>query len=135
LPQFIQKRKENFRLLFEGLKQYDNYFVLPKTTTNSDPSWFGFPILVKEKAPFRRDKIVGCLEENGIATRMLFGGNLLNQPAYEFIEFRLITSLKNTDRVMNSLFWIGVYPGLMPTMVDFIIQKFNQFLNSYKSLI
>ena len=134
LPQFIQKRKENFKLLYEELKQYDDYFVLPKTTTNSDPSWFGFSILVKENAPFRRDEIVGYLEENRIATRMLFGGNLLNQPAYECIEFRSVNSLKNTNTVTNSLFWIGVYPGLMPTMVDFIIHRFDQFLERYRKL-
>ncbi|MDD4410014.1 MAG: lipopolysaccharide biosynthesis protein RfbH [Candidatus Pacebacteria bacterium] len=132
LPEFIESRKENFKLLYEGLRQHDDYFVLPKETANSDPSWFGFPILVQENAPFRRDEIVAYLEENKIATRMLFGGNLLKQPAYEGIEFRSVTSLENTDVVMNDLLWVGVYPGLMPTMVDFIILKFNQFLSNYK---
>lgn len=132
LPGFIEKRKENFRLLYEGLRPHDNYFVLPKATTNSDPSWFGFPILIMDDAQFKRDEIVRYLEENRIATRMLFGGNLLKQPAYDGIEFRSAKPLENTEAVMNSLFWIGVYPGLMPTMVDFIIHKFNQFLDKYK---
>jgi len=129
LPQFIQKRKENFRLLFNGLKQYNEYFVLPKTTTNSDPSWFGFPILGKENAPFRRDEIVGYLEENRIAARMLFGGNLLKQPAYGGARYRLSDSIKNTELVMNDLIWIGVYPGLRPMMIEYIVSKFNKFLD------
>jgi CDP-4-dehydro-6-deoxyglucose reductase, E1 len=96
LPEFIERRKENFRLLYEGLKQYDSYFVLLKATVDSDPSWFGFPILVRENAPFKRDEIVRHLEKNRIATRMLFGGNLLKQPAYDGIEFRSVMSLENT---------------------------------------
>jgi CDP-6-deoxy-D-xylo-4-hexulose-3-dehydrase len=128
LPGFIEKRKENFRLLYKGLRQYDDYFELPKATSNSDPSWFGFPILVRDNAPFKRDEIVRYLEENRIATRMLFGGNLLKQPAYEGVKYLAVSSLRNTDVVMNCLFWIGVYPGLMPTMVDFIIKKFSKRL-------
>ena len=128
LPEFIEKRKENFRLLYEGLKQYDEYFVLPKATANSEPSWFGFPVLVGEGAPFKRDEIVWFLETNGIATRMLFGGNLLKQPAYDSVKYRAVSSLENADVVMESLFWIGVYPGLMPSMIDFVIRKFSQFL-------
>ena len=128
LPEFIEKRKENFKRLYEGLRQYEDYFMLPKSTPNSEPSWFGFPILIREKAPFSRYEIVRHLEENKIATRMLFGGNLLKQPAYEGIEFRSAVSLKNTDTMMNKLFWIGVYPGLMPKMLDFIFCKINQFL-------
>jgi CDP-6-deoxy-D-xylo-4-hexulose-3-dehydrase len=131
LPEFIKRRKENFRLLYEGLRSHDDYFVLPNATTNSEPSWFGFPILVRENAPFKRDEIVRYLEENRIATRMLFGGNLLKQPAYEEIDYRSATSLENTDKVMNSLFWIGVYPGLTPTMVDIAIFKLIQFINKF----
>jgi CDP-4-dehydro-6-deoxyglucose reductase, E1 len=128
LPGFIERRRENFKMLYEGLRQHEDYFLLPKATTNSEPSWFGFPVLVRENAPFKRDEIVKYLEENKIATRMLFGGNLLKQPAYEGVRYRLVASLENTDIVMNNLFWIGVYPGLMPTMVDFTIHKFNKFL-------
>ena len=134
LPEFIEKRKENFKLIYEGLRQYDDYFVLPKATANSDPSWFGFPLLVRENAEFSRDEIVRYLEENKIATRMLFGGNLLKQPAYEGVKYRTVSALENTDAVMNDLFWIGVYPGLSPAMVDYIIHKFNQFLSDFKGL-
>lgn len=129
LPEFIERRKENFRLLYEGLRQYDDYFVLPKATAYSDPSWFGFPILVRDDAPFNRDDVVRFLEDKKIATRMLFGGNLLKQPAYDGIKYRAVSALENTDIVMNRLFWIGVYPGLLPGMIDYIINQFDQYLS------
>ena len=132
LPEFIEKRKENFKLIYEGLRPHGDCLVIPKATANSDPSWFGFPLLVRENAEFSRDEIVRYLEENKIATRMLFGGNLLKQPAYEGVKYRAVSSLENTDVVMNGLFWIGVYPGLFPAMVDYIIHKFNQFLSDFK---
>jgi CDP-6-deoxy-D-xylo-4-hexulose-3-dehydrase len=132
LPEFIEKRKENFKLIYEGLRPHGDCLVIPKATANSDPSWFGFPLLVRENAEFSRDEIVRYLEENKIATRMLFGGNLLKQPAYEGVKYRAVSSLENTDVVMNGLFWIGVYPGLSPAMVDYIIHKFNQFLSDFK---
>ncbi len=132
LPRFIEKRKENFKLLYEGLSQFDDYFVLPKGTLNSEPSWFGFPIIVREEAPFKRDEIIKYLEENRIATRMLFGGNLLKQPAYESIDYRVVDPLKNTNIVMDDLLWIGVYPGLMPKMIEYILSEFNLFLYNYR---
>ncbi|VVB63447.1 UDP-4-amino-4-deoxy-L-arabinose--oxoglutarate aminotransferase [uncultured archaeon] len=128
LPRFIARRKENFRLLYEGLGQYNNYFVLPKATTNSDPSWFGFPILVRNNSPFNRDKIIKYLEENKIATRMLFGGNLLKQPAYECSKYRSVESLENTDTVMNDLLWIGIYPGLTRQMIEYQIKRIEDFI-------
>lgn len=130
LPKFIEKRKENFRILYDGLKKYEKYFILPQATENSEPSWFGFPILIKEDAPFMRDKIVDYLEENKIATRMLFGGNLIKQPAYQEIKYRIYGTLQNTDLVMNNLFWIGVYPGLTEEMIGFVISRFRKFLKT-----
>ncbi len=97
---------------------------------NSKPSWFGFPILVKNDAPFTRESMVKYLEENKIATRMLFGGNLLRQPAYSDIEFRSPNSLKNTDLVMNNLFWIGVYPGITSEMLEYVITKIEGFMSA-----
>ena len=128
LPSFIEKRKENFRRLHKGLEKYERYFLLPKATPGSDPSWFGFPILVKEDAGFARDDIVKYLEDNRIATRMLFGGNLLKQPAYEEIKCRCVDSLKNTDQVMNDLFWIGVYPGITKEKIQYILSVFDRFI-------
>ena len=127
LPVFIEKRKENFRMIYDGLRKNGKYFILPKATEDSEPSWFGFPLLIKEDAPFTRAKIVNYLEENKIATRMLFGGNLTKQPAYENVKYRVIDLLKNTDLVMNNLFWIGVYPGLTDDMIDYILKKFSDF--------
>ena len=128
LPGFIEKRKENFRMLYGKLKKYGKWFILPEATENSEPSWFGFPILVREDAPFTRDEFVNYLEENKIATRMLFGGNLTKQPAYENVKYRIIDSLKNTDLVMNNLFWIGVYPGITGDKSDYVVKIFNKFI-------
>jgi len=130
LPGFIHRRKENFTVLYQGLKKYENYFVLPEPTPNSEPSWFGFPILIRGDAPFSRENIVKYLEERKIATRMLFGGNLLKQPAYKEIQCRVAESLINTDYVMNNLFWIGVYPGLTKEMTDYVEQCFKEFISN-----
>jgi CDP-6-deoxy-D-xylo-4-hexulose-3-dehydrase len=131
LPQFIEKRKANFKALYQGLSSFGIYFVLPCMAMESDPSWFGFPILVREDAPFTRSEVVAYLEENKIATRMLFGGNLTKQPAYEGIKYRVLDTLGNTDKVMNDLFWIGVYPGMDIFMIDYILLKFYMFLNRH----
>lgn len=131
LPQFIEKRKENFQILFDGLKAYEKYLLLPSATQNSDPCWFGFPIMIRENAQFNRKDLVDYLENNKIATRMLFGGNMLKQPAYTDIKYRIVGGLDNTDRVMNDLFWIGVYPGLTKEMIDYILTKFQNFMEGY----
>lgn len=128
LPGFVDKRKENFKFLYDGLKKYEDYFILPVATSNSKPSWFGFPILVKENAPFTRDDIISFLEGNKIATRMLFGGNLVKQPAYKGVEFRIPADLRNTDLVMNNLFWIGVYPGINEEKIVYMLKAFETFL-------
>ena len=131
LPKFIEVRKKNFKFLFDKLREYEKYFTLPQATRNSEPSWFGFPILVKENAPFNRNNIVNYLEKNKIATRMLFGGNLTKQPAYENTKYRIFDSLKNANLVMNNLFWIGVYPGLRKEMLNYIIETFDSFKEKY----
>jgi len=129
LPTFIEKRRDNFRALYEGLRDLQGDLALPQATSGSKPSWFGFPLLVREGAPFTRDDIVRHLEDRLIATRMLFGGNLIRQPAYSGIKYRASGSLENTDRVMRDLFWVGVYPGLTSEMVEYIISKFKEFMN------
>jgi CDP-6-deoxy-D-xylo-4-hexulose-3-dehydrase len=127
LPGFIEQRRKNFTVLYDGLEKFNAFFILPASTPNSAPSWFGFPILLKEKAPFTREEFVRFLDAKKIATRMLFGGNLLKQPAYEGIRYRASGSLENTDSVMNNLFWIGVYPGLSGEMMDYIVATFEDF--------
>lgn len=133
LPVFIERRKENFKILYYELRKYRRYFILPQATKNSNPSWFGFPLLVKEDSPFTRADIVNYLEKNKIATRMLFGGNLIKQPAYENIKCRIIDRLENTDLVMNNLFWIGVYPGLTKEKLKYIVRTFNGFASRMKT--
>lgn len=128
LPNFVQSRRENFQSLYRELKEYEDFFVLPRATEKSDPSWFGFPLLVKADAPFSREDIVTFLEDGKIATRMLFGGNLLRQPAYQDIVHRSPDSLSNTDLVMNRLFWTGVYPGLTKEIMTYLIFKFREFM-------
>jgi len=127
LPRFIEARKRNFARLWDGLKPLQDLVVLPEATPNSDPSWFGFPLLVREDAPFDRADLVSFLEDRKIATRPMFGGNLVRQPAYDHVAYRTVGGLANTDRVMNRLFWIGVYPGLTPEMLDYVVETFHLF--------
>jgi len=132
LPHFIERRKENFAYLKQVLKPLEQYIVLPEATPDSDPSWFGFPIGVKEDAPFKRDQLTKALEANKIGTRLLFAGNLLRQPAYEGWEYRVVGEMTNTDYVMNNVFWIGVYPGLTKEMLDFIAKTAIEFVEQVK---
>lgn len=134
LPKFIKARRRNFTALCDCLGKHSKFFVLPKATRDTEPSWFGFSILVKSDAPFNRSDIVNYLEKNKIATRMLFGGNLTKQPAYLKTKYRVYGGLKNTDLVMNNLFWIGVYPGLTKEKIDYVKKVFKQFLMHYEKI-
>jgi CDP-6-deoxy-D-xylo-4-hexulose-3-dehydrase len=127
LPTFIAARKRNFRALYAGLKDLQEFFILPEATRNSDPSWFGFPLLVRPDAPFTRGDVLGFLEECKIASRALFGGNLVRQPAYEGVRHRVVGELRNSDLAMNQLFWIGVYPGIGPDRLDYVLEMFHKF--------
>ena len=133
LPHFIQRRKENFAYLKNALQPLSEFLQLPVAGPHSDPSWFGFPIGIRPGAPFNRDQITAALEAQKIGTRLLFAGNLLRQPAYTGLEFRSIGDLPNTDYVMNHVFWIGVFPGLTPPMLDYIAQIMTAFVATAKS--
>ncbi|MGA7521615.1 MAG: lipopolysaccharide biosynthesis protein RfbH [Acidobacteriaceae bacterium] len=133
LPAFIERRRENFRYLRAALQPLDEFLILPEATPGSDPSWFGFPIGVRQSAPFRRDELIRALEADRIATRLLFGGNLLRQPAYEGCEYRVIGKLPSTDFVMNNVFWVGVYPGLTKPMLDFVASRIITFIADSKA--
>ena len=130
LPSFIEARKRNFAALYSGLKKYEDLFILPHATPKSDPSWFGFLLTIKPDAGFNRADIVNFLENNKIATRMLFTGNIIRQPAYQNINRRIVGSLENTDIVMNNTFWVGVYPGLTKEMIGYVLDKFDEFIAS-----
>jgi CDP-4-dehydro-6-deoxyglucose reductase, E1 len=118
LDGFIAARRANFARLREGLRDVEEFFILPEPTEGAEPSWFGFPIAVRPGAPFSRNQATGYLEERKIATRLLFGGNLIRQPAYRGSQYRVVGSLDNTDFVMNRVFWIGLYPGITAGMID-----------------
>lgn len=130
LPEFIRKRKENFKILYEGLRDLENYFILPKATENSEPSWFGFPLTIKESSPFNRNELINYLEKNKIGTRLLFAGNILRQPAFtnNDIEYKIIDNLKNTDIIMERTFWIGAWPGIDKKMAQYIIDVIKKFI-------
>ena len=122
LPHFIERRKQNFNYLRTALHPVEEFLVLPASESGSDPSWFGFPIAVREGAPFTRDQLTSALNSRKIGTRLLFGGNLTRQPAYARCVYRAIGNLPNTDWVANNLFWLGVYPGLTRPMLDYVAQ-------------
>ena len=128
LPFFIERRKENFAYLKKLFQPMEEFLLLPVAGENSDPSWFGFPIAVKADAPFSRDQLTRHLEANKIGTRLVFAGNLLRQPAYQGCVHRVVGDLKNTDFVMDRVFWIGVYPGLTTEMLDFIAKVASEFV-------
>ncbi len=127
LPGFVEARKQNFAYLYRGLKPLEEFLILPEATVNSDPSWFGFPLAVRPDAPFTRDELTRHLNHLKIATRFLFAGNLIRQPAYREAEYRVVGELPNTDFVMNQVFWIGVFPGLTHAHLDYVIESLQAF--------
>ncbi|MFZ1400612.1 MAG: lipopolysaccharide biosynthesis protein RfbH [Candidatus Promineifilaceae bacterium] len=131
LPSFIDIRKRNWQLLRDGLKPYEEFFILPEATPNSDPSWFGFLLSVRPGAPFGRNELVQFLENNHVATRLLFSGNITRQPAYQNVDYRVVGDLINTDIVMNQTLWIGVYPRISPDMVAYVLDTFTRFLSKF----
>lgn len=132
LPAFIDMRRKNFRTLHAGLQDLQDFLILPEATPHSNPSWFGFTIGVKDDAPFTRNELVGYLEKHQIATRMLFSGNLVRQPAYKNTAKRVIGDLAVTDFVMNNVFWMGVYPGLTNEMLSYMLEVIRDFCTQMK---
>jgi CDP-6-deoxy-D-xylo-4-hexulose-3-dehydrase len=130
LPGFIEKRKHNFQRLFQGLKRYEDHLILPRCSEQADVSWFAFPITVRPEAPFSRQELVHWLEDACIETRLLFAGNILKQPGYQDMKCRLAGKLENSDLVMRNSFFIGVYPGLDDARIDYVLEKFEEFLSN-----
>ena len=128
LDGFIAKRKANWQRLYDGLSNLEEFFILPEIEKNSEPSWFGFALTVKTSAPFSRPELIEFLDEQKIASRFLFGGNILWQPAYRNIEHREVGSLSNSDEVALGTFWLGVFPGLNNEMIDYMIESIHQFV-------
>jgi CDP-6-deoxy-D-xylo-4-hexulose-3-dehydrase len=128
LDSFIALRRRNWEYLLAELLDLEEFLILPVATEASDPSWFGFAITVKEEGPKSRNEVVQELNNAKIATRLLFGGNLLRQPAFINTPRRVIGDLTNTDVVMNDTFWIGVWPGLTIPMLDYVIENLYSIL-------
>ena len=129
---FVDRRRSNWRYLNSHLKSLEEFLILPKPTKYSDPSWFGFALTVRKGSPYSRNDIVKFLNENKIGTRLLFGGNLLKQPAFMGTPRRVVGDLCNSDVVMNDTFWIGVWPGLSEKMLEYVVQVFYDFFGEKK---
>jgi CDP-6-deoxy-D-xylo-4-hexulose-3-dehydrase len=128
VDEFIAARRRNFSLLSEGLSAFEDLFILPKATPRSDPSWFGFTLTVRPEARFSRDDIVQFLNANKVATRFLFGGNLLRQPYMQGRNYRVVGDLANADTVTERTFWIGVFPGLTEGHIGYMIDTVGRFV-------
>jgi CDP-4-dehydro-6-deoxyglucose reductase, E1 len=127
VDKFVEARKANFKYLKAALASCEEFLELPEATENSDPSWFGFPITLKESAGVTRVELLKFMDEAKVGTRLLFAGNLTRQPYFENIEYRVHGDLTVTDRIMHQTFWVGVYPGLTTDHLDYIVSKFEEF--------
>ena len=127
LESFINKRKENFNFLYKNLKWLEEFVILPEPEKNSEPSWFGFPLTLRKNTKFNRVDLISYLNANKIGTRLLFAGNLTKQPYMKDVNFKIHQKLVNTDFVMESTFWIGLYPGLSKKHLEYVVEKFKNF--------
>jgi CDP-4-dehydro-6-deoxyglucose reductase, E1 len=131
LPEFCEKRKENFKRYNEIFSKYSEHFILPKATENSDPAWFSYIVTVKEDAAFKRDQLTKYFNENLIETRNLFAGNMVRQPAFIDKNFRIAEHLHNSDLIMNNTFFLGTYPGNSTEKLDYIQHVVDKFMSGY----
>jgi len=128
LPDFIKRRKDNFKRLHEELTKFEDFFILPESLPKADPCWFAFPLTVRDDAPFRQKDVTQFLEKHKVMTRPLFAGNILKQPAYVDIDCRVVGKLENSDRVMRSTFFVGIHPGIDEQRLNYMIDVFDKFI-------
>lgn len=133
LEDFITARRRNFDLLMQLLAPFEDAFILPEATPNSEPSWFGFPITIRADAPFKREDLIRHLDAHQIGTRLLFGGNLIRQPYMKDRNYRVVGSLDNANRVTESTFWIGLYPGLTEAHLGYVAETIKDFLRNFRN--
>ncbi len=131
LPGFIEVRQKNWDYFCGQLKRYENFFILPKPTDSSHPSWFGFSLTVRENAPFSRNDITKYLNDHRIGTRLIFSGNIIRHPSFDGVKFRIPGNLDNTDYIMNNTFWFGVHPGIDRDRREYVIKTVEEFLKAY----
>lgn len=129
LPDFIARRKRNFTYLYEGLKAFEEHLLLPTWHPKADPSWFAFPLWVRDEAPFMRHELTRFLEANQVETRLIFAGNIVKQPAYQHIDYRAVGNLSGADQIMRGAFFVGVFPGLDLPQLDYVIDTFRRFFD------
>ncbi len=127
IDEFVQKRRNNFAYLSEKLHGLKDFLILPEATEHSNPSWFGFPITLRDGAGTHRKDLLEYLDQHKIGTRLLFAGNLTKQPYFKNLDYRIVGDLQNTDTIMNQAFWLGVYPGLTTEMLDFVAERLELY--------
>ncbi|MHB8885630.1 MAG: lipopolysaccharide biosynthesis protein RfbH [Methylovirgula sp.] len=133
LDAFVAVRRNNWQYLWDGLRDLEDILLLPQPTANSDPSWFGFCLTLRPDAPFDREELMRFLNERKIGTRLLFAGNLIRQPYMKGRNYRTIGPLENSDIVMNRTFWVGVYPGLTQSHLDYVVETMHEFFRLTKT--
>jgi CDP-6-deoxy-D-xylo-4-hexulose-3-dehydrase len=133
LDQFVTQRKLNFAYLHDRLSDCEEFILLPKSTEHADPSWFGFPITLRENGPVSRTDLLNYLDQEKVGTRMLFAGNLTRQPYMKDKVYRVHGLLRNSDRIMADTFWIGVQPALTKDMMDYAVSKIEAYLGLHFS--
>lgn len=131
LPKFVEARRTNHRLLLERLEKYSKYFRFQKTIAGADPCWFGFAITIKETSSFGRQELIEFLERKKIGTRLLFSGNIIRQPAYANVHYKVFGNLVNSDVIMRDTFWIGCHPAMTVEMIEYIIAAFDEFMENH----
>jgi len=129
IDSFHDARKKNFKFLYEAFANIPD-FILPQATPHSDPSWFGFPITLKDESPINREELLRHLDSRLIGTRLMFAGNILRQPGYRDIPRRVVGNLENADRIMRRSFWLGVYPGLTKPMLEYVAENILEFIDA-----
>jgi CDP-6-deoxy-D-xylo-4-hexulose-3-dehydrase len=125
---FIEQRKNNFKWLKEHFKEFEEYFILPEAEVNSEPAWFGFPLTIRDNVNFTLIELNGYLFSHYVDTRPIFTGNITKQPYFKNRKFRIVGELKNSDKMMENTFWVGVYPGLTTEMMQYVVDTVRDFI-------